>query len=143
MDLTEANRLSQHAREASKLCNLWLDFPAVAQDAHEAAAAAQEQVGNQALASEHRRASKYWAARKAFADLLRGHSLVELLATVAVIAILASFLAAPVGKAYRRAKVVCWAVQTYHNARLEVFMGENDRQIEYWSTNRPVWVDAR
>lgn len=77
MNKIEADRRSEKAREASRLANLWLEHPYVAHAAHELAASGQEQVGNQALAAEHRRAAQYWAKRELDANNLtykmKGH----------------------------------------------------------------------
>lgn len=69
-----ADEKSRKAREISKQCNLWLEHPWVAHDAHELAASAQEQVPNLQAASEHRRAAQYWAKKATEWESTRYHT---------------------------------------------------------------------
>lgn len=66
-----ANQLTDEAREASRMANLWLEHPYVAHAAHELAASAHESEGNHSMASEHRRAAEFWAKRESDQNSLR------------------------------------------------------------------------
>lgn len=66
-----SDELSERAREVSKLCNLGLEHPFEAHQAHEQAAAAhnnnaigQDAERHKKLADEHRRAAQYWANKE-------------------------------------------------------------------------------
>ena len=66
-----AIKLSESAREVSKLCSLWLEHPAVAHSINELAASAYDRIAfgksaeqNKAKAAAHRRAAGYWAKQE-------------------------------------------------------------------------------
>lgn len=72
--------------------------------------------------------------------------MIELLAVVAVIGVLAAVVVPAVAQAAVRAKAVLRGVEAFHNARIEAYV-ENDNQVamERFATNRPapIYSDER
>ena len=77
-----ADTLSEEARAVSRLCNLWLEHPAAAHQAHERAVSAHESESggfnkedrerHQRLAKEHRSSAEYWAKKESDLGYISG-----------------------------------------------------------------------
>lgn len=84
----------------------------------------------------------------------KGIALLELIAVVAIIAVLVALCMPVIGRSLRNAKAWIWGAYAYENGRIEAYLNETNECLQNWySTNGPKpyifssspgrWVDAR
>lgn len=69
--------------------------------------------------------------------ITKAFSLIEILACVLIIAILASLVLPATVKAYRHSKAWIWGVYAFNENRINAFIEENPKWEMYYATNTP------
>lgn len=76
----------------------------------------------------------------------RGYTLIELLCVMLIFCLMMGLLLPSLSRGFFRCKAWVWGIYAFHENRLNVYLDENQKYMDIYSTNRPTpwsFIDSK